>query len=155
MQHSSIILSHRCRYRDDRPKCKVVIIYEDSAAGRRAKHFCEEVLRKLVDACDISLDLWNFQVLGLSQVADAALQAAARADVVILSMHGTAELPVMTKDWIERWSERIADSMPMLVALVAPAKAEPDTLASTLSYLRSLAGENQISFWANPTFLSV
>jgi hypothetical protein len=22
------------------PKCKVVIIYEDNAAGRRAKHFC-------------------------------------------------------------------------------------------------------------------
>jgi hypothetical protein len=155
MQHSSIILSDRCRYRDDKPKCKVVIIYEDNAAGRRAKHFCGEVLRELVDACDISLDLWNWQVLGLFQVADTALQAAARADVVILSMHGTAELPATTKDWIERWSQRIADSMPMLVALVTPAKTERGTVASTLSYLCSLADENQICFWANTTFLSV
>lgn len=155
MQYSSITWSNRCRYRDDRPKCKVVIIYEDDAAGRRAKHFYDEVIQELVDECDFSLDLWNFQVLGISQVGDTALQAAARADVLILSMHGTAKLPATTKDWIERWSQRIADSMPMLVALVSPAKIERGTVASTLSYLRSLADRNRISFCTNTTFLSV
>ncbi len=93
--------------------------------------------------------------LGISQVADKALQAASRADVIILSLHGTAEHPATTKDWIERWSQRFVDSMPMLVALVTPAKTERDTVAPTLSYLRSLADENQICFWTNTTFLSV
>src|SRR5260221_12949416 len=115
MQHSSIILSDRCRYRDDRPKCKVVIIYEDNAAGRRAKHFCDEVIRERVDACDISLDLWNFQVLGISQVADKAVQAASRAGVIILSMHGRAELPATSQDWSDRWCQAMAGAMPILV----------------------------------------
>src|SRR5260370_41976218 len=101
MQHSSIILSDRCRYRDNRPKCKVVIIYEDNAAGKRAKHFCDEVIRERVDECEISLDLWNFQVLGISQVADMALQAAARGDVISVSMHRTRRLPATTIAWIE------------------------------------------------------
>ena len=37
---------------DDRPKFKVVIIYEDSAAGKRAKHFYDRVIRELVDVYD-------------------------------------------------------------------------------------------------------
>jgi len=32
---------------DDRPKFNVVIIYEDSAAGTRAKHFYDRVIREL------------------------------------------------------------------------------------------------------------
>jgi hypothetical protein len=42
---------------DDRPKFNVAIIYEDSAAGKRAKHFYDRVIRELVDECDFSLEL--------------------------------------------------------------------------------------------------
>src|SRR5271165_3304783 len=52
----------------DRPIFNVVIIYEDSAAGKRAKHFYDSVIRKLVDECDFSLELWNFQVLAFPDI---------------------------------------------------------------------------------------
>ena len=56
---------------DDRPKFNVAIIYEDGAAGKRAKHFYDRVIRELVDECDFSLELWSFQVLDyLRKVAD-------------------------------------------------------------------------------------
>jgi hypothetical protein len=42
---------------DDRPKFKVVIIYEDTAAGKRAKHFYDRVIRELIEECDFSLAL--------------------------------------------------------------------------------------------------
>ena len=42
---------------DDGPKFNVAIIYEDSAAGKRAKHFYDRVIRELVDECDFSLEL--------------------------------------------------------------------------------------------------
>jgi hypothetical protein len=50
----------------DRPKFNVVIIYQDSAAGKRAKHFYDQVIRELADECDFSLELWNFQVLAIA-----------------------------------------------------------------------------------------
>ena len=36
---------------DDRPQFNVAIIYEDSAAGKRAKHFYHRMIRELVDEC--------------------------------------------------------------------------------------------------------
>ena len=42
---------------DDRAKFNVAIIYEDGAAGKRAKHFYDRVIRELVDECDFSLEL--------------------------------------------------------------------------------------------------
>ena len=42
---------------DDKPKFNVAIIYEDGAAGKRAKHFYDRVIRELVDECDFSLEL--------------------------------------------------------------------------------------------------
>jgi hypothetical protein len=87
---------------DDRPKFNVAIIYEDGAAGMRAKHFYDRVIRELVDECDFSLELWSFQVLAVPQIGNSAAEAAAQADFVIISMHRKAQLSTQTRDWIER-----------------------------------------------------
>ena len=50
---------------DDRSKFNVAIIYEDGAAGKRAKHFYDREIRERVDECDFSLELWSFQVLAV------------------------------------------------------------------------------------------
>ena len=105
----------------DRPKFKVAIICEDSAAGKRAKHFYDRVIRELVDECDFSLELWNFQVLAVPGIGNSAAKAAAQADLVILSMHRKAQLSVQTRDWIERWSGLITDNKPALVVLLGRA----------------------------------
>ena len=69
---------------NDRPQFNVTIIYEDGAAGKRAKHFYDRVIRELVDECDFSLELWNFQVLAIPEIGNSAAKAAAQADFVIL-----------------------------------------------------------------------
>jgi hypothetical protein len=43
-------MATHCPDLDDRPKFNVVIIYEDSLAGKRAKHFYDRVIRELADA---------------------------------------------------------------------------------------------------------
>ena len=136
---------------DERPTFNVAIIYEDSAAGRRAKHFYDKVIRELVDECDFSLELWNFQVLAIPEIGNSAAHVAAQADFVILSMHGKAELPAQTRHWIERWSRLIADSKPALVALLDQPETRHDTVASTLGYLRNVAERRGISFYAHTT----
>jgi hypothetical protein len=136
----------------DRPKFNVVIIYQDSAAGKRAKHFYDQVIRELADECDFSLELWNFQVLAIAEIANSAAQTAAKADFVILSMHGKAQLSVQTRDWIERWSGLISDNRSALVAMLDQPGLRRGTAASTLDYLRKVADRKGISFYTHTTF---
>jgi hypothetical protein len=94
----------------DRPEFNVAIIYEDGAAGKRAKHFYDRVIRELVDECDFSLELWNFQLLAIPEIGNSAAKAVAQADFVILSMRCKARLSAETRDWIESWSGLITDN---------------------------------------------
>src|SRR5258708_21220522 len=113
--HSTVQLSSANRAKppnelNDRPKFNVVIIYEDRAAGRRAKHFYDNLIHELEDECDFCLDLWNFQVLAISAIWDSAVQVAGQADFVILSLHGKAGLPVEIGELIKTWTRHISDS---------------------------------------------
>ena len=137
---------------DDRPKFNVTIIYEDGAAGKRAKHFYDRVIRELVDECDFSLELWSFQVLAVPEIGNSAAKAAAQADLVILSMHRKAQLSVQTRDWIERWSGLITDNKSALVALLDQPGMKRGTVASTLDYLRKVADRKGISFFTHTAF---
>jgi hypothetical protein len=136
----------------DRPTFHVVIIYEDSKAGRRAKHFYDKAIQELGDECDFRLELWSFQVLALTEIGNSAAQAAAQADFVILSMHGREQLSVQTRDWIVRWSELIADCKPALVALLDRRSIRHVTAAATLDYLRKIADRKNISFYGHTAF---
>jgi hypothetical protein len=129
---SSTTNAYRGSDLDDRPKFNVTIIYEDGAAGKRAKHFYDRVIRELVDECDFSLELWNFQVLAVPEIGNLAAKAAAQADFVILSMHRKAQLSAQTRDWIERWSGLITDNKSALVALLDQPGLKRGTIASTL-----------------------
>jgi len=136
----------------DRPIFNVVIIYEDSAAGKRAKHFYDSVIRKLLNECDFSLELWNFQALAFPDIGNSAAEAAARADIVIFSMHRKARLSVQTRDWIERWSGLISDNRSALVVMLDQPGIRRGTAASTLDYLRKVADRKGISFYTHSTF---
>ena len=110
------------------------------------------MIRELADECDFSLELWNFQVLAIAEIANSAAQTAAKADFVILSMHGKAQLSVQTRDWIERWSGLITDSRSALVALLDQPGMSRGTVASTVDYLRKIADRKGISFYTHTTF---
>jgi hypothetical protein len=149
---SSTTNAYRGSDLDDRPKFNVTIIYEDGAAGKRAKHFYDRVIRELVDECDFSLELWNFQVLAVPEIGNLAAKAAAQADFVILSMHRKAQLSAQTRDWIERWSGLITDNKSALVALLDQPGLKRGTIASTLDYLRKIADRKGISFYTHTIF---
>ena len=101
----------------DRPTFKVVIIYEDHATGIRAKSFYEELVYELKGKCDLNLELWSSQVLSIPKIGESAAQVAAQADVVLLSLHGSAGLPAKIREWLKLGSRLIADNKPALVVL--------------------------------------
>ena len=139
---------------NDRPTFHLVTIYEDSAAGKRAKHFYDMAIQELADECDASFELWSFVVLALPEIGNSVARVAAKADFVILSMQGKAQLSVQTRDWLEKCLKLIADHdhKPALIALLDRPETRRGTAASTLAYLRKIADRHEISFYAHASF---
>jgi len=137
---------------DDKSEFKVVVIYEDGPTGRRAKHFYHKLIRELEDECAFSLQLWSFQVLAIPELRESAVEFAAQADFVILSLHGKDGLPVDIRDWIETWSKLIIGQGPALIALVDKSTARGGTNALALAYLKSVAKRAEIDFFGHAFF---
>ena len=152
MKPSSTADSYPWPELNDRPRFNVVILYEDIAAGKRAKLLYDRVIRELVDEWDFGLELWNFRVLAVPEIGNSAAKAAAQADFVIVSMYRKAQLSAQTRDWIEKWSGLITDNKSALVALLDQPVLRRGTVTSTLDYLRKVAERKGISFYTHTTF---
>jgi hypothetical protein len=149
MKDDSWSLNSRVHAADDKPVFHVVILYQNSAAGRRAKHFYDKLVRAFDGACDFSLELWNFKLIAIPEIRESTAQAAAHADLVILSLYANSGLPAELKVWIEGWPRLIIHRDPARVALVAKSKLRCGATASILSYLRSVADRYGVSFFAH------
>ena len=137
---------------DDKSKFNVVVIYEDGPAGRRAKHFYDKLVHELEDECAFSLQLWSFQVLAIPELRESAIESAAQADFVILSLHGKAGIPVDIREWIETWSKLIIGKGSALVALVDKSTTRGGTNASALAYLKGVAKRTEVDFFGHTFF---
>ena len=73
------------------PAFKAVLIYENVAAGARARWFLERLAR--ASSKTLEEQMWNFDVLGIREVRNRAASAARKADVVAVSASGQREFP--------------------------------------------------------------
>ena len=89
------------RERRKKPVFKAVLIYEDFAAGVRARRFCERLVRRL--GRTLEEQIWKFDVLGIREVRNLAAGAARKADVVIVSVSGRTELPHTAQGWLTQY----------------------------------------------------
>jgi hypothetical protein len=137
---------------DDKSKFQAVVIYEDGSTGRRAKHFYDKLVHELEDECAFSLQLWSFQVLAIPELRKLAIDSAAQADVVILSLHGKAGLPVDIREWMETWSRLIIGKDLALITLVDKSTMRDGTNASALVYLKRLAKKTRVDFFGYTFF---
>ena len=137
---------------DEKPTFNVAIIYEDNAAGRRAKHFYDKVIRELVDECNFSLKLWNFRYSQFRRLGIRPRMSPPKQTSSFFQCTAKLSFPAQTRRWIERWSRLIADRKPALVALLDQPETRRGTVDSTLGYLRNVADRKGISFYAHTTF---
>jgi len=124
----------------------MVIIYENAATGKRANHFCEQLIQELDGAALGIKDLWSFKVLDIPHVRRAAAEAASMANVVILALDGHTELPDGIKDWMEKWAGRLVGHSPILIALFGAADVKQEAVASTRAFLGTLAERAGLTF---------
>jgi hypothetical protein len=133
---------------EDTASFNVVIAYEDFETGKHAKKTYDFLTEHLSSECVFTSQMWKFDVLGIPKLREIAARDAAAADIVVISCHGSTDLPAEVKAWIELWlAER---TQPIaLVALFDGAAITPATHA-VRDYLNKVAIRGHMEFFAQP-----
>jgi hypothetical protein len=127
-------------------KVTAVAAYEDSATGARADEFCQGLVRHLGRDCELTQQMWPLSELRLPQLRAIAAGEAARADLVIVSVHHSEALPAELTAWIELWVGQKGKRVTLLLALFDP--VYQGVSASIRAYLAEAARKGQMEFLA-------
>ena len=98
-------------------KCSVIVVYADTAARERALSLCHHLVQQFWTEIDFEFCWWRFRYLEDPDLARAAAQAAAAADMVIVSACASEDLPAHVKGWFSLWPPEVSGREAVLVVL--------------------------------------
>jgi hypothetical protein len=123
----------------------VVVIYQDPLTRHWAAELWDRV-GKLIDSGGICNKSWNLSGLASAFVFAEAVQAAAEADVLVISVRDARDLPLLLHAWIDGWMPRRAGRAGALVALIG-LPARPDAqFGRAHEYLGAIARQAGLDF---------
>ncbi len=129
------------------PPLSVVVAYEDAGTRERAVQVCQGTLGKRWCGLDFQCSWWRFDLLEHPAVAQAAVEAAAKADLFVCSVHAENELPAVVKAWVEKWLPGQSGREGALIVLVESTRTERGVRAPAVSYLQRVASEAGMTFF--------
>lgn len=146
---STRALYHSSAFQDWNTRCsfELSVVHEDEITRERAAQLQQRLVEQFQREYDFITTWWELQAFADFSVLEAAARAAARADMVILSLETGRELPPNTLRWSEAWLARRTERKGALVALV---QHRPESLQSILpvrSYLQTVARLGQMDFF--------
>jgi hypothetical protein len=122
------------------------IIYEDVAAGKRAKETCDVLAQRLGLNWKLGMKLFSFMSLRGLQMRREAAAAATNANLVVFSCHHE-ELPFEVWEWIELFLPR-PDRPTALVALLASPSNLTGPSRNLEKYLAIVARRHGMEFFS-------
>jgi hypothetical protein len=125
---------------------KVLMMYEDLGSGNRVMRMFDSLLHHCGSEIPFHSDMWKFDTLRCASIARLAAQDACDADVVIISAHGSEDLPEELKAWFHLWIGRRSHHRAALVALLDHAAGLVPELDPTQCYLQGLARQGCMDF---------
>ncbi|MBI2927497.1 MAG: hypothetical protein HYY24_17515 [Verrucomicrobia bacterium] len=129
---------------------RVVVVYEDFAAGKRAQAACAQV-QQLVGTGLPTIDAsWKFDVLRMPKLRLMAADDAAGANLVVIATHETASLPACVETWIDLWLRRRSGQPQCLLALLGPTPLEREAGIPLERELAGIATRAGLNFWSLP-----
>jgi hypothetical protein len=126
----------------------VVIAYEDAGTRDRAIDVCQGTIQQQWRGFKLDCTWWKFDLLHHPAVAEAAVEAAAEADLFICSVRAENDLPAVVKAWVERWLPKQTEREGALIVLVEGRDDEPAVRAPAVSYLQRVASAAKMTFFA-------
>lgn len=131
------------------PPFSVVVAYEDFDTGKHAQKTCDFVMEHLDADRRFVSQMWKFDALAVPSLREIAAKDATLADLVFISCHGTRDLPIDVKAWIELWLG-LQGAAFALVGLFDRPNERTDQVRSIQDYLASVARRGQMEFFAQP-----
>jgi hypothetical protein len=124
---------------------KVAVVYQDPVT----RHWANELWGRVGDlmgTVSTHRESWDLQQLRDPVTFTRAAELAAEADVVVVSVRGAGELPLVLLNWIEAWVPRRAGRIGALVALIG-LPPHPDAQAqNTRQYFEAVARQGGLDF---------
>jgi hypothetical protein len=134
---------------DAKPTFNVVIAYEDFDTGKHAKKTYDFLVENLGRECQFTNQMWKFDVLSIPKLREMAANDAVMADIIIISCHGSDELPEPVQAWIESWMAE-KGSANALVALFDCPHEDFLKTRRIRNYLAEVAEKAGMEFFAQP-----
>lgn len=125
---------------------RVVMVYDDFAAGKRAMDACNFLVSRLGGGIEVRSSMWKFDVLRSAKLNQMAVDDAIEADVIIVANARNSGLPEEVKEWVNGWVPRKRGQAAALAALLDFTGENPRD--STLAYalLKGAAATAKIDF---------
>jgi len=133
---------------ESNPIFNVLIAYEDFETGKHAKETYDFLAQNLGGECQLTSQMWKFDVLSIPKLREIAVRDATMADIILISSHGDP-LPGHVLKWAESWSMEGTQAL-ALVALFDRPDAQTGGSNSVREYLADLAKRGQMEFFAQP-----
>jgi hypothetical protein len=127
----------------------VVAAYEDIESGRHAQRTCDFLTEQLGQECRFLNQMWKFDALAVPGLCEMAANDAALADLIVVACHGSQDLPVDVKAWIELWIGLRGPAFG-LVALFDRRDDQGGQTRIIEDYLVSVAHRAGMEFFAHP-----
>ncbi len=124
---------------------RVVICYEDFESGVRAMDMYQRLLESGSSNCP--LKIWKIEPLGIPQLLTDAIQDAASADMIILSVRGDRPLPYEALPWLESLRNDGNGGEKAIVFLVDPKECGSAAAVLASGYLERLAAKSGLRFF--------
>lgn len=120
-------------------RLQVLLAYENSDSGLRARIAFERIANRLELEEDFDLALWSLNLLSEPAFLNEAVADAVKADILFLSLHGRNELTAAARIWLERWVAAKGDAPCALAVSLDPGAAESPAGERTLELVRAAA----------------
>lgn len=133
------------------PVFRLIVVYEDYAAGCLADETCTFLLSQLGDEFEGHCGRWKFDLLRQPQFQKIAAAEAAIADVVMVAGRGTSPLPLEVMQWMDGWVAGRRKEGAALIALLDMAANPLSVVPPAFAYLQQIATKAEMDFFPHFT----
>ena len=127
----------------------LVVAYEDTHTRNRALHLYDHLAQGLLDDYDFQCGWWKFEHLTNTTLNQQAADAAAEANMVVLSLQARKQLLPLHKAWIEEWLPRRDNRKSALVVLIGGTDNMERESAPLLAELQLAARLGRMDFFTH------
>jgi hypothetical protein len=131
---------------ESRPEFNVVLAYDETAGGMRAKEFFDDLARLHGELFKFTCQLWNFEAMREPQLFEAAVRDASRAEMIVIATRRKEGVAGDARRWMERWLPA-KDSGPDAILVLLTGKAAGAHCERAIrANLRQMADKRGVAF---------